>query len=237
MRKPGAVPIALRCAGLLLLLPAAASGQSTPEVGVVVSAGQAQIRGTGVLPGNNVLSGDVVVTTKGSQVAIRSGQTQFLLHEDSAAGFYSSGSKVLIELERGALTYSSAAGGTFEIVAADLRMTAQEGMAEGEVRLVGDCELQVTSNRGKLQVLRGKEQRTIREASTAQLTPVHALEKPSQRLSPGDPQYHTRHTHLACKPAAQARGASWFLPVAFVEAATATAMILAFKDPVSPNRP
>ncbi len=224
----------------LLLTPAGrAAGQASRQpLGVVLEGPRARIGTTAAVPGTTIFSGDLLSTEPSSALAARLGNSRLILLENSSAAVHSVGKNVVVELERGALVFSTTGSGeALAIWVSDIQvLTGATFAVAGEVRMVSGCELLITSWRGPLLVRNGRQSVAVEE-QTVRVTPEHSItDRGATRVSPEDRSYHRAHTHQNCPaPAAAAKDPT--LPVGLVTAGAVTALLVRFLGSPSPFRP
>jgi hypothetical protein len=240
----------LGIAGWLILVPVSI-GQ-TSVAGVVTLANQALLAGSTVSPGATVFSGDLVATEEEGQIQVQAGRIKLTLLPQSSFRIFRAGEIVVVELERGGMTYSTAAGDDLTIYALDARLVPERaGGATGQVTVVSRCEVKATSQTHTLEVTSGKETKTIEETKTYSVRSEFGIEyhdswKPVPADYPEfDPnsRYHRSHSHSACGlvakengPAPKAALGSHFKVAAAVVAVGVTCLVLC-PDFESPDKP
>jgi hypothetical protein len=180
----------------------------TPTAGVVVDAERARVGNGPVTAGASVYTGDVITTESDGHAQVRIGQTRFQLQGDTQVAFFSGVNGGVAELRHGTLVVSnnSAAEG-FEIFASDVRIVpTSDRPILGQVTLNSPCDVQITSEHGKLEATAGKETKKIEEGHSYDVRPEFMVDDSRvPAVSPDDADYHPGHRHTSC--AATAHGA------------------------------
>jgi len=227
-------------------LPFSARAQSqNPALGVVVQASGGNIGNAGVTEGASVFTGDSLTTNENGTLTVRIGGLSLQLEGSSAAHVYTAPYGAVVELDRGAVRYTTP--GTQQnlvIVASDVRVTPAIGMPDfGRVSIDDPCNLTVYSQRGTATAQVGSESHLVEEGKAYR---VRALDEVDYRqyVSPDVSDYHNHHQHHECpalinmakgKPPIAA-GQSRFLLVtaALAGGATVFGVLKAYE---SPDRP
>jgi hypothetical protein len=236
-------------AGFLVLacVPSALLAQSqTPAkaLGLVVKSQSGQIGNAAAPEGATVYSGDYLSTPEGGSLLVRIGALSLELQSSSAVHIYSTPYGAIVELNRGAVNYTTpGARENLVIVASDVRVTPVLSIPDfGRVSLDDPCNVSVYSQRGQANVQAGSESHTIEEGKAYR---VRAENDVSYRkyLSPDENDYHDFHDHRPCAAAQMvkghapiAAGQSRFLIVSVALVGTA-AGIGVWKALESPARP
>ena len=172
--------------------------------GVVLDADRARIGSGPVTAGASVYSGDVLSTENDGHAQVRIGQTRFGLQGDTQVAFFSGINGAVAELRHGTVIVSNSATEGFEIFASDVRIVpTSDRPILGQVTLNSPCDVQITSEHGKLEATVGKETKTIEDAHSYNVRPdfmVHDTRVPA--VSPDDSEYHRGHRHTSCAAAA-----------------------------------
>jgi hypothetical protein len=166
------------------------------------------------------------------------------LEASSAAHIYGAPYGAVVELNHGNVVYTTPGGNeNLVVVASDVRVTPDVTLPDlGGVSMDNPCEITVYSQRGKVNVLVGKESRLVEEGKAYR---GRAENRISDRkyLSPNDSDYHKYHEHEPCAPmdmaqghAPIAAGQSRFLLVsaALIGAGTAVAVWKVLESPDKP---
>jgi hypothetical protein len=184
----------------------------TSVAGVVTLANRALLAGSTATSGATVFSGDLVTTEDEGQIQIQAGRTKLTLQPQSSFRVFRAEQRVVVELERGTLTYATAAPRELTIYALDTRIVpAAPNGGTGQVSVVSRCEMKATSHTNTLDVTSGKETKTIEEGKTYAVrsdfgVDYHDSWKPVPADYPEfDPNsaYHRTHSHSACGLAAK----------------------------------
>jgi hypothetical protein len=218
--------------------------QNTP-LGVVQQANQAHLGQGAVTEGATVYGGELLSTESGGLLELRVANSHFALLESSRASFFPRAKGSVAELSEGTLTFRRDAGGSdIEVVASDVRIEPEgDGAVMGQVTIVSPCKIKVTSLLGQLDVISGKEKRTINEKESYSVIPEVSVFDAKGRLSPDDGEYHRSHSHKACGAGYVPRGGgplsagtSHFLLLAGTVAGVATGIgvYLALESPDKP---
>jgi len=214
-----------------------ANAQGGAPLGIVISARSGQVGTSVAAPGLTVFSGDRVLTAKDSGLIIRAGKLQFSFQDNTTGILVAQPDGVALDLIAGSVTFSASEAAFGTVFVSDLRIAPHAPMPfAGDVTVAGECSAIVTSYAGELQVLRKAALKSVPAQTSAQITPEFPIEPRPPGVPPGSRDFHAGHAHGACKlpPAFSAKslGPNWFLPVLFIEAGAATAVVLA--RPVSP---
>lgn len=189
-------------------------GQTT-VAGVVTLSNRGLLAGSSLTTGATIFSGDLIATEDDGQVQLQVGRTKLTLLPSSSLRVFRAGEKAVVELERGTMTYSTAAGDDLVIYALDARMVPERGNGgTGQVTIVSRCEMRATSQVHTLEVTSGKEAKTIEETKTYTVASDFGVEydsswKPVPNNYPDfDPNsaYHRTHSHSACGLVAKETG-------------------------------
>jgi hypothetical protein len=231
--------ISLTCTCTLL-----SRAQNTP-LGVVQQANLAHLGQGVVTEGATVYGGEMLSTDSGGTLELRVANSHFVLQESSRASFFPRPKGSVVELSDGVLTFRRDAGGSdIEVVASDVRIAPEgDGAVMGQVTILSPCKVKVTSLLGQLDVISGKEKRTIKEKETYSVIPEVSVFDVRARVSPDDAEYHRSHSHKACGAGYIPRGGgpisagtSRFLLLAGTVAGVATGVgvYLALESPDKP---
>jgi hypothetical protein len=236
--------------GRMLLIGMLATGavvqaQEAP-VGLIQEANRAHVRETTPVSGGaSFYAGEELSTEEGGMLALSVGSTGFRLLDSSRAAFYRGAAGPVAELRRGTLIFRKEAGGeNFEIVASDVRIVSNgEEAATGQVAIVSECDIRVTSVAGRVDVTSGKQTHAVNEKDAYRVVPEVSVLDRRASISPDDPGYHESHTHKSCAAVATKSGAlprpTGWSP--FFKIATGTALLVvgisvwqAFESPSHP---
>src|SRR5262249_31516549 len=99
--------IILTC--ICVALVPVAIGQ-TSAAGVLTLANRASISGANASSGSTVFSGDLITTQDDGQVQLQAGRTKLTLQPQSSFRVFRTGDRVVVELERGTMTYATTSG-------------------------------------------------------------------------------------------------------------------------------
>ena len=235
---------------LILCLALAASpvwAQSeapAPALGMLVKAVEASIGNAPASDGASIYSGDELSTGDKGSLLLRIGPLSLELESSSGVHIYRAPYGAVVELNHGSVIYTTPGGSqNIVIVASDVRVTPEITLADlGRVSMDNPCEISVYSQRGKANVVVGRESRVVEESKAYR---VRAENRISYRkyLSPDDSDYHNYHEHEPCAPVDMAQGhmpiaagQSHFLLVsaALIGAGTGVGIWKAFESPDKP---
>jgi hypothetical protein len=220
-------------------------GQKAAPLGVVQQANRAHLGPSLVTEGATLYAGETLSTDSEGVLELQIGSLRFGMPENSQAAFHPRANGSVAELARGTLTFKrDADGADLEIVASDVRIVPEgDGAVMGQVTIVSQCKIKVTSLLGQLDVVSGKEKHTIKEKETYSVMPEVTVLDVQARISPDDTDYHRSHSHKACAAGYFPRGgppgsagSSRFLLLAGTIAAVATGVgvYLATESPDKP---
>ena len=225
--------------------PFRAEAQSSPALGLVVQSSGASIGNTGAVEGSTVYTGDYLSTNENGTLLVRIGGLSLQLEGSSSVHVYTAPYGAVVELDRGAVRYTTP--GTQQnviIVASDVRVTPEVGVPDfGRVSIDDPCNLSVYSQRGTANAQVGSESKLVEQGKTYRVRAVNEVDY-SQYVSPDVSDYHNHHRHRECPapltmakgklPAAPARSA--FLLVSSVLIGVGTGVAI-WKATESPDRP
>jgi len=226
----------------------------TSVAGVVTLANQALLGGASLSDGATVFSGDLISTQEEGQVQIQAGRVKLTLQAEGSFRVFRAGERVVVELERGTMTYAVTASDDLTIYALDTRLAPEHADgASGMVTVVSRCEVKATSQKQTIAVTAGKETKTIEETKTYTVRSEFGVEyhdswKPTPSDYPDfDPNstYHHTHSHSACglvakegdSGAKQALGSHFKLAAAVI-AGGVTCLVICrdFESPSTPKK-
>jgi len=191
------------------IAPVGTPAQSqTPALGIVVMADGGSIGSAGVTEGATVYSGDYLSTSDNGTLLVRFGPLSLQLEGSSAAHVYDAPYGAVVELNRGAVRYTTP--GTQQnliIVASDVRVTPALGMPDfGRVSLDNPCNVTVYSQRGTANALVGSESHLVEEGKAYRIRALNEVVY-RQYVSPDVSDYHSHHQHHECPaPVEMAKG-------------------------------
>jgi hypothetical protein len=223
----------------------APTGVQRAPLGVVQQANRARLGPSTVTEGATLYAGEMLSTDTEGLLELQIGSLRFGLPESSEAAFYPRTNGSVSELARGTLTFKRDTGGAdLEIVASDVRIVPEgDGAVMGQVTIVSPCKVRITSLLGQLDVVSGKEKRTIKEKETYSVMPEVSVLDVQARISPDDVDYHRSHSHKACAAGYFPRlgspggaGSSRFLLLAGTVAGVATGVGI-YLATESPDKP
>jgi hypothetical protein len=97
------------------------AAQQAEPAGAVANANNATA-GTLVSSGTTIFSGDLLKTGDAGRLQVQSGTMQFVFDANSAARIFRSGNRVVVELERGLVSYSAkGVSGNLTLFAQDIK--------------------------------------------------------------------------------------------------------------------
>lgn len=180
---------------------------ANPALGLVAKSVSGHIGDAAVSEGDTVYSGDYLSTEDSGSLLVRVGALSLELQASSAAHIYRAPYGAVVELNRGAVVYTTPGNQeNIVIVASDVRVTPVLALADlGRVSMENPCEITVYSQRGQVNVQVGSESRLIEETKAYR---VHAINELSYRkyLSPDASDYHDFHEHRPCAPVEMVKG-------------------------------
>lgn len=231
-----------------------ASAQQPSQVGVVTNSIDATLGQTPVSNGSTIFSGDLLKTAAEGRLQVQSGTMQFVFEPNSSARIFKSGDRVIVELERGAVSYSAkGVGENLTLFAQDVKFVPKTSeLAVGQITIASRCELRASAQRSTLAATSGKESHIIETNKTYNVLSDIGVDyndswKPVLREYPDYPReadYHHSHNHVACAPGVwqnakgpiQAGAPGHFVLILGVAAGVATT-IIAIKAFESPDKP
>jgi hypothetical protein len=187
--------IAVACA-----VPFSAHAQSqTSVLGIVVRSSGGSIGNGGVTDGATVYSGDYLSTIENGMLQIRIGQLSLQLESSSGAHVYSTPYGAIVELNHGAVLYTTPGSQqNLIIVASDVRVTPLLGMPDfGRVSIDDPCNLTVYSQRGTANAQVGSEAHLVEEGKAYRVRALNEVDY-RQYVSPDVGDYHNHHQHHDC---------------------------------------
>jgi hypothetical protein len=206
------------CAKLTLLFlfalgvcPYLGRAQRLSPAGVVTVASNATIGNGAVSEGATVFSGDLLKTGDQGHLSLQSGTVQLVLGENSSARVFKNLNRILVEIERGTLVYTTkGANEDLMLFALDIRIVPKTGVpAAGQISIVSRCDVSVTAVRSTIDVTSGREAKTIEETKSFRVfsdVGVDYRDSWQPVLTdypdyPRDAEYHRSHSHVACAAA------------------------------------
>jgi len=227
------------------VLPSSGHAQSSPALGVVVQSTDGNIGNVEATEGSSVYSGDYLSTNNNGSLLVRIGGLSLQLEGSSSAHVYGAPYGAVVELDRGALRYSTPGSQqNLIVVASDVRVTPALGMPDyGRVSIDDPCNITVYSQRGTADARVGSESHLVEEGKAYRVRAVNEVDY-RQYVSPDASDYHTHHQHRECPAILQtvkgkapvAAGQSRFLLVAVALAGVGTGFGV-WKALESPDRP
>ena len=194
-----------------VLCAASASAQEGPPICTATAAENAALSGTRLSQGTTVFSGEQITTQDRGQALIQCGGVNLALAEDSAMRPFQAGTKLLVELERGTLLYSTPGNSEdLTIYSLDIRIAPHtEKPAAGQVSAPSHCRISVRPSKSSVTVTSGRESKVIEESKAYEVTAELGVTyrdtwKPVSADYPDfprDAEYHHSHDHVACAPA------------------------------------
>jgi hypothetical protein len=187
-------------AGEICLAPLSTFAQSqNAALGVVMTSVGGSVGNAGASEGATVYSGDYLSTGDNGTLQVRVGQLSFELEGSSGAHVYAAPYGAVIELNHGAVRYTTpGAPPNLIVVASDVRVTPAPGVPDfGRVSIDDACNLTVFSQRGTATAQVGSESRLVEEGKAYR---VRALNEVAYRdyVSPDVSDYHKHHGHREC---------------------------------------
>ncbi len=180
---------------------------ANPSLGLVAKSVSGHIGDAAAPEGATVYSGDYLSTEDNGSMLVRVGALSLELEGSSAAHIYRAPYGAVVELNHGAVVYTTPGGlENIAIVASDVRVTPVLSLVDlGRVTMVDPCDITVYSQRGQVIVQVGSESHLIEEAKAYR---VRAENEISYRkyLSPDASDYHDYHEHRPCAPVKMAKG-------------------------------
>ena len=201
--------LAALAAVLLAYSPAqVAQAAQNKALGILLESQEGRVGSSPVSAGSSIYLGDILSTDAGGRMIIRVGQTTYQLLGDSSVAFYPGQTSTIAELRRGTILVSTnSSAETFQIYASDVRIEPrQERPISGQVSLKSPCELEVTSQTGRMDVIAGNDKRTVEHDKGLRVIPEHSVDPDDATISPEDSEYHRHHTHAGCAIAAAQNG-------------------------------
>lgn len=198
--------------GLLALTMAASSSPAQSQaqnaaLGLVAKSQNGRIGNAAASEGATVYSGDYLTTDDKGSLLVRIGALSLELQSSSAVHIYRAPYGAVVELNRGAVGYSTPGGHeNIVIVANDVRVTPVLSMPDfGRVSIEDACNVAVYSQDGQADVQAGSESHTVEEGKAYR---VRAENEISYRkyVSPDENDYHDFHAHKPCAPVEMVRG-------------------------------
>jgi len=166
---PGKRALALALAVLLAAAPALAAPK---PLGMVLSAEKARLATGLAQTGTSVYAGDAAFTGKAGALMMQLGNAQVQLGGESQANFQESDGRVTALLTRGTLSFSVQGEESMLVYAAGMWIRAQStASTNGEISVVNENELLVTSRGGALEVILGDETTIVPQNQTARIRP------------------------------------------------------------------
>jgi hypothetical protein len=159
--------LALVCA----LAGAPAFGAPKP-LGMVLSASRARLANDAVQAGTNVYVGDSASTEKNGGLLMRLGVAQVYLGGESYALLQESDSRVTTLLQKGTLGFSVQGEESLLVYASGVWVRAQTtAPTSGEVTIVNEHELLITSRGGPLEMIVNGETTVVPQNQSARVNP------------------------------------------------------------------
>jgi len=227
------------------IVPFSAHAQSSPALGVVAQSSGGSIGNTGATEGSTVFSGDYLSTNENGTLLIRIGGLSLQLEGSSSAHIYSAPYGAVVELDRGAVRYTTPGSQqNLVIVASDVRVTPALGKPDfGRVSIDDPCNLTVYSQRGTATAQAGSESHLVEEGKAYRVRALNEVDY-RQYVSPDAGDYHDHHQHHECAAPVNwanskgpvAAGSSRFLVIsaALIGGATGVGVWKALESPARP---
>lgn len=199
-------------------------------LGVVLQANLAHVKEAAISEGSTVYAGEEVSTDVGGSLDLRIANSRFGLAANTRARFYLGAKGGVAELSDGTLTFRRDAGDGVEVVASDVRIVPKgDGAVTGQITIFSPCKITVTSLLGELEVVTGKETRTVAEKESYEVFPEMSVSSIRTYISPDDPGYHESHLHKACTPPKNPSNSGRFQKIALAAGLGVGAIIIASK--------
>lgn len=189
-----------------------AHAQQLAPVAVVTSSMNSTIGSAAVREGTTVFSGDLLRTGDKSHLNVQSGTVQFTLGENSSARIFRTGTRTVVEIERGTLAYTAkGANEDLSLFALDVRIVPKTVLpAAGQVSIISRCGVSVTAVRSAIEVTSGRETRTVDESRSFRVISEFGVDYRDSWQPvladypeyPREAEYHRSHGHVACPAAA-----------------------------------
>ena len=202
----------LTVAAFLVFSCASVSAQAqtppaNPALGLVAKSVSGHIGDAAVSEGDTVYSGDYLSTEDAGSLLVRVGALSLELQASSAAHIYRAPYGAVVELNRGAVVYTTPGNQeNIVIVASDVRVTPVLALADlGRVSMDNPCEITVYSQRGQVNVQVGSESHLIEETKAYRVRAINELSY-RKYLSPDASDYHDYHEHRPCAPVEMVKG-------------------------------
>jgi hypothetical protein len=190
--------LALLGLSLGLAAPLFARSQAqAPALGMIVKAVDASIGNAAASDGASIYSGDELSTSDKGSLLLRVGPLSLELEASSGVHIYRAPYGAVAELNHGSVVYTTPGGSQNIVIVAlpDL----------GRVSMDNPCEISVYSQRGKADVLVGKESRVVQESKAYRVRAENRISY-QKYLSPDDSDYHKYHKHEPCAAPETAQG-------------------------------
>jgi hypothetical protein len=200
--------LALLGLSLGLAAPLFARSQAqAPALGMIVKAVDASIGNAAASDGASIYSGDELSTSDKGSLLLRVGPLSLELEASSGVHIYRAPYGAVAELNHGSVVYTTPGGSqNIVIVASDVRVTPEITLPDlGRVSMDNPCEISVYSQRGKADVLVGKESRVVQEGKAYRVRAENRISY-QKYLSPDDSDYHKYHEHEPCAAPETAQG-------------------------------
>src|SRR5579871_537893 len=189
----------------------AASAQEVSQFCTATLAQNATVGGTHLSEGTTVFAGERLVTGDGGQVRVQCGGVRLALADNSAMRAFQAGTKTIVELEHGTVTYATPGHSEdLSIYSLDIRVipvTSQPAM--GQISSPSHCQISVRPTKSSATVTSGRETKEIEESKSYEVTAEEGVDyrddwKPvltDYPEYPRDADYHHSHGHVACAAA------------------------------------
>jgi len=245
---------ALAVASFVVIAMQSTVAQQPSQAGVVTGGNNATMDGVAVSSGATVFSGDLIKTGDEGRAQVQSATMQFVLGPNSSARFFRQGDRVIVELERGSVSYSAkGVSENLTLFAQDIKFVPKTTeLAVGQVIIESRCEVKATATRSVLQATSGRETKVIETNKTYNVLSeigVNYDDSWKPVLSdypeyPRDAEYHHSHSHVACapgiwqtnKPPVMAGAPGHFMLAVAIGAGVGTAIVV-HKALESPDKP
>ena len=181
------------------IVPLSTRAQSSPALGVVTQSSGGSIGNASVTEGSTVYTGDYLSTNDNGTLVVRLSGLTLQLEGSSAAHIYSAPYGAVVELDRGAVRYTTPGSQqNLIIVASDVRVTPALGIPDfGRVSIDDPCNLTVYSQRGTATAQSGSESHLVEEGKAYRVRALNEVDY-RQYVSPDANDYHNHHQHHEC---------------------------------------
>lgn len=168
-----------------LVLSAAAAPVSSPSMGVILQADNANLSGSPVVNGASIFNGDTLTTDRAGSLRARFGSAQIYLYPNSNVSVDRLASGFSARLNSGTVLLSSGPSGTYQVMA-DGAIVQPKGNQQSvaQISWVGPTELLLSSQEGDLQVTMGDETQTVTAGSSYRMMIMPASQPAASPAAP-----------------------------------------------------